>query len=89
MVFLYFRGFDGMYPGDFKLNAGIGACIGIKLLIPVIAISLILLVSIASIFFLYNQKPGDTDFLHKEVPYGCFSSLVTCAMLYFIIIHMA
>jgi len=72
-----FRGFDGMFPGDFKLNAGIGACVGLKWLMPILLLSFLFLLSITVLQLLASKKKEYANFLYKEAPYGCYSSIVT------------
>jgi len=82
VVYRFFRGFDGMFPGDFKLNAAIGALVGFQWLVPITLISfLVLIITAFSIFFL-RMKKIDSTLLHEESPYGCYSSLITIAVLY-------
>ncbi|HEV8051541.1 MAG TPA: A24 family peptidase [Parachlamydiaceae bacterium] len=81
-IYRYFRGRDGMFPGDFKLNAGVGACIGVKLLFPVLAIALILLLGFSLIKLTYSKTLSTMDFLKQEVPYGCYLSLVAIGAVY-------
>jgi hypothetical protein len=71
-----------MYPGDFKLNAAIGACVGLQRLVPVILFSLALLVVVAAILYFFRRKDDESGFLYKEYPYGCFSTVVTIVVLY-------
>ena len=89
-IYRYLRKSDGMFPGDFKLNAGIGACVGIKVLVPVIAISLVLLIVGTFIKVLYGQKVTDTghlvnQYLHKEVAYACYISIVAIVSLFLLL----
>jgi len=80
-MYRYYRGFDGMYPGDFKLNAGIGACLGLKWLMIILTLSMFLLLFVTAIRFF--TKPSTREgILHEESPYGCYSSVVTVAALY-------
>lgn len=83
-IYRYFRGFDGMYPGDFKLNAAIGACIGFKWLLPVMIFSMILLIFVTVIYTLYCGKSQNESLLYREIPYGCYASLVTLALLFYV-----
>ncbi len=80
-IYRFFRHREGMYPGDFKLNAAIGACIGLKLLLPVLAISLMLLFVITLVRVLGAKKPQTESVLYKEVAYGCYLSAVTMVTL--------
>lgn len=82
-IFRYFRGIEGMYPGDFKLNAGIGACIGINLLVPTLLISLILLIIVTATQALMDPKKQNQDFFRQEIPFGCYASFVALASIYF------
>jgi leader peptidase (prepilin peptidase)/N-methyltransferase len=81
----YFRGFDGMFPGDFKLNAGIGASVGVKWMILILVLSAILLVVITLIQIFLRNKTFQTADLYKEVPYACFASVVTIGALYLLL----
>lgn len=82
VIYKYFRGFEGMYPGDFKLNAGIGACFGWKLLLPILLTSLLLLLLCTAIWFLCSKRKKWVNYYYQEIPYGCFASLVTLLALY-------
>lgn len=81
-IYKFFRGFDGMFPGDFKLNAAIGAIVGIRWLIPIILISFVLLVLISTVSYILRQRKIDVKLLHQESPYGCYSSITTIAVFY-------
>jgi leader peptidase (prepilin peptidase)/N-methyltransferase len=83
LIYRYFRGFDGMFPGDFKLNAGIGACLGIHWFLPILAFSLLLLVVVTLAQAFFSRKRAD---VHQEVPYACFASIVTVIALYYALI---
>lgn len=76
------RGFDGMFPGDFKLNAGLGACFGIKMLLPVLILSLLLIIFVAIGKMIWYRKLPDSQELHKEVAYSCYVSIVAILALY-------
>lgn len=80
-IYYYFRHKVGMYPGDFKLNAGVGACIGIKLLLPTLVIAFILLIVTSLVQILSVKKPLEGSFLHKAVSYGCYLSVVAISVL--------
>ena len=77
IIYRYFRGVEGMYPGDFKLNAGIGACLGLTWLFSVLALSFLFLLAFTAAQFFFFQRKADTSFLRQEVPYGCFASIIT------------
>lgn len=81
-IYYYIRGFDGMFPGDFKLNAGIGACVGMTSLIFILMTSLILLLIVTTIQFFLTHRTIDASILYQEVPYGCYSTIVTGVVLY-------
>jgi len=81
-IYRFFRQRDGMFPGDFKLNAGIGACIGFKMLLPVLVIALLLLIVITMIKILSSKESNEGSFLHKEVCYGCYLSVVAVTTLF-------
>lgn len=81
-IYRYFRGFDGMYPGDFKLNAAIGACLGFKWLFPMMILSMTLLIFVTVIYTLCIRKSQKTSLLHQEIPYGCYASVVALALLF-------
>jgi leader peptidase (prepilin peptidase)/N-methyltransferase len=86
LFYLSLRNMDGMFPGDFKLNAGIGALLGIKWLFVTVAASMILLV-IVTLYQAFSQKGKSTySLLTKEAPYGCYSSVVTTVVLYLMLI---
>lgn len=80
------RGFDGIYPGDFKLNAGIGACVGYKLLIPILIVSMASLLVITFLQTLYTQRRITADYFYKEIAYACFTSVVAAAALYLLLL---
>lgn len=74
-LYKWVRGREGMYPGDFKLNAGIGALVGPEgLLIVVICSMVLLLITAFAKRWSFNQ----------EVPYGCYASIVAILFLYMI-----
>lgn len=84
------RKYDGMFPGDFKLNAGIGACIGFKMLIPVLIISMAALIAITVVKVVFFSKSTNTghlysDILYKEVPYACYTSVVAIMAMYLLL----
>jgi leader peptidase (prepilin peptidase)/N-methyltransferase len=83
VIYRYFRGHDGMYPGDFKLNAGIGACVGFKVFIPVLILSLFLLIGVTLVQYLFTKKTNGSNYLSREVPYACFVSVVILPVIYF------
>lgn len=80
-IYKTFRGFDGMFPGDFKLNAGIGACLGLQGLGTVVGISFILLISFAVFQLISQRNEKLSSLLYKEIPYGCFASIVAIAYM--------
>jgi prepilin signal peptidase PulO-like enzyme (type II secretory pathway) len=81
ILFRLLRGKNGMYPGDFKLNAGIGACIGPYLLIPVTLISLTLVLIFALLTLPLKKIRKTKDLFAREIPYGCFLSAVGLIVL--------
>jgi leader peptidase (prepilin peptidase) / N-methyltransferase len=81
-VYRYFRNREGMYPGDFKLNAGIGACVGLKMLFPILGISFLLMIIFSLSRFLYAHRSLNPSYLHKEIAYGCYSTVMTQAVIY-------
>ena len=85
VLYRYLRGFEGMYPGDFKLNAGIGACVGIRWLFLIILISLVFLVVGTIIRLLLSKKKLAVSFLYQEAPYGCYSSIVSIVFLFILL----
>ncbi len=80
-IYRTLRGREGMYPGDFKLNAGIGACFGIKLLLIILTISMLLLFIVTLIRFFVLNKKTQESFLFQEAPYGCYAALVTAIVM--------
>jgi prepilin signal peptidase PulO-like enzyme (type II secretory pathway) len=86
-LFRYFRHQEGMYPGDFKLNAGIGACIGFKFLIPVLIISFVLLIVVTLGQHLFRKEKGNTSFFSREVPYACFVTVIIFVAIFFKLIN--
>lgn len=90
LIYRYFRKFEGMFPGDFKLNAGIGACVGIKLLLPILLISFVLMLVVTLIKVFYTQKVTDTghlvtSYLYKEIAYACFTTIVAFIALFLLL----
>lgn len=90
LVYYYFRNIEGMFPGDFKINAAIGAWVGLKLLLPVLLISLLLVIVVALVKVYLFRKLTDTghfitEYLHKEIAYGCLVSLVTIVTLFLLL----
>ena len=81
-LYRYFRQLNGMFPGDFKLNAGIGACLGIHWLIPTLIIALFFIIICTLGELLWNKKLHDTSDLHKELAYSCYVSIVAIVALY-------
>jgi len=88
VLYSHFRGFDGMYPGDFKLNAGIGACVGVYWMIIIILVSLLSLIVVTVINHLLRTQKNDTSLLYHEAPYGCYSSIVTIGVLYLLLFKL-
>ncbi len=84
-IYRYFRSLEGMYPGDFKLNAAIGACVGIQWLTPIILISFLFLIIFAVIIYIFRTRKINTSFLYQESPYGCYSSVITIGVLYLLL----
>jgi len=82
-IYHYVRHLDGMYPGDFKLNAGIGACIGFQLLVPVFIVSLLLLIATAALKILCIKKESYVTFLQTEIAYACFISVTALFVIYY------
>lgn len=81
-IYRHFRGFEGMYPGDFKLNAGIGACLGLSWLFSILLVALLLMLIGTAIRFFWGKESSHTNILQLEVPYGSYSSIVTVVVLY-------
>jgi leader peptidase (prepilin peptidase)/N-methyltransferase len=69
------RGKEGMYPGDFKLNAGIGACVGVKWMLPTLFLALLLLLAFSFGKFILLKRDERKRFLSQEMPYGCFAAV--------------
>lgn len=86
LVYKYFRGFDGMYPGDFKLNAGLGACLGLHWLLIVLMLSFAAILFGAAVQFLFIRNAGGAAILYKEVPYGCYSTVISSAVFLLLLI---
>lgn len=82
LIFKLLRRYEGIFPGDFKLNAGVGACFGWRLMIEVVMFSMIFLVIFTIGKAIFNRKENVNDILKKEIPYGCFCSIVTIIGLY-------
>ena len=82
VLYHYSRGFDGMYPGDFKLNAGIGACVGLNWLIIILLMSILLLLVVTVAQLFYGMRAINKNLLHQEAPYGCYASVVAVIVLY-------
>lgn len=81
-IYRSFRGFEGIYPGDFKLNAGIGACVGCKLLVGILIVAMVSLVVFTFFQTLYVQKKITADYFYKEIAYACFASTVAIGALF-------
>lgn len=77
----YLRGYEGMYPGDFKLNAAVGALVGWQWLFPIILVSLFFLVVFTVIGVVFKSKKLNLGILQEEAPYGCYSSVMTVMFL--------
>ena len=84
-IYRYFRHQDGIFPGDFKLNAAIGACVGVKYFLITLAFSMLFLVIGSLIQFLYAHRTLHVGYLRKEIAYGCYASIVTVIVLYFLL----
>lgn len=82
VIYRYFKGQEGMFPGDFKLNAGIGACVGFNVLVPILIASMLLLLAVTFIQYLLRDKKKESNYLSREVPYACFVSVVILAVVY-------
>jgi leader peptidase (prepilin peptidase) / N-methyltransferase len=87
VAFRSYRGVDGMYPGDFKLNAAIGAGLGFKWVLVILVISFFLLILVTATQFFFGKKQNDKSFLRQEAPWGCYSSLVAIVILYILLIQ--
>lgn len=87
LIYRNFRHMEGMYPGDFKLNAGIGAILGIKTLLPILGISILLLLIVNVVYFLIKNKKADPEFLYKEIPYACSITTVVITVNYSLLIR--
>ncbi len=85
-IYRFFRHTNGIFPGDFKLNAGIGACVGYKAILIVLAISMVLLIIGTIIQFIYIHRKLDKEYLRKEASFGCYASVVAMAALYYFLI---
>ena len=90
LIYYYFRNIEGMFPGDFKINAAIGALVGLKLLFPILLISLLLVIVVALVKVYLSPKLTDTghfitEYLHKEIAYGCLVSLVAIVSLFLLL----
>lgn len=86
VIYRYYRGFEGMYPGDFKLNAGIGACLGLNWLFYILFVALLLMITGTVIRVLWAKKSPNLSILHHEIPYGSYTSIVAGVALYTLII---
>ncbi len=81
--FRIYRGEDGMFPGDFKLNAGLGACLGIQQLIPILIIALGLVIVGTLVKYFYEEKPPLAVFIKQEIAYGCYTALIAIGAIYY------
>lgn len=81
-IYRYFRHQEGMYPGDFKFNAGIGACVGFKVLLPILFFSFALLIVVTLVQHFFRKEAVDSKYLSREVPYACFVSIVIFVALF-------
>lgn len=82
IFYRYFRSLEGMYPGDFKLNAAIGACVGVGGLMQIISVTFAILLIVTVLLYLLKNRRVDSALLFEEVPYGCYSSMTTLVFLY-------
>jgi leader peptidase (prepilin peptidase)/N-methyltransferase len=88
LLYRALRGVDGVFPGDFKLNAAIGACFGLSWLLPIILGSLMLLIVfnvLKALWSWFGPSPKGQSLkslLQQEVPYGCYVSFVAFVVLY-------
>lgn len=83
-IYRYLRHQEGMYPGDFKLNAAIGACVGFKWLLTIMGGTMALLILTSFFQLLVYKKMTLKNYLQKEVPYGCYASLVGLGAIIFL-----
>lgn len=81
-IYRFFRKQEGMFPGDFKLNAGVGACIGVHYLFLSLAFALLLLILTQIILYWSSNKKE--NFLKKEVAYGCYLSIVSVGFIFYL-----
>jgi len=87
-VFILFKGTDGMYPGDFKLNAGIGACLGLYYLFNVVGIAFVLLICTTLVQSMIKKGGVNKSLLKKEIPYGCYASLALIFNLFLVLLEL-
>lgn len=81
-LYRWYRHQDGMFPGDFKLNAALGACLGIFQLIPLLAIALVLVMLTTIIKYFTQNKPALSTFVKQEISYGCYLAVVALITIY-------
>ncbi len=72
--YLLIRKREGMYPGDFKLNAAIGACFGLEAFLIILFISFVLILA-TSLILSIIEKSHDSTMMSREIPYGCTTTL--------------
>lgn len=82
VIYRLVRKFDGMFPGDFKLNAAVGAAVGYKLLYPILMVAFALLVIYAGLKFYVFHRLSASHVLNKEVSYGCYLAIAAIGGLH-------
>lgn len=82
-LFRYIKHKEGMYPGDFKFNAAIGAVFGVYYLLPILLVSLVLLIVFTAIRFFFKEKSFLLNMMREEIAYGCYVAVVSLLFLFF------
>jgi leader peptidase (prepilin peptidase)/N-methyltransferase len=81
-IYRAWRKQDGMYPGDFKLNGALGACLGLPTLIPVLVIALAVVIVVSIAQLLYGKFENVAAFLKQEISYGCYVAVIALITIY-------
>lgn len=81
VVYRFIRKRDGMFPGDFKMIAAIGACLGWQSLPYIVLIACASMVVFSLVYFGIVQKLNLGKVMQKVMPFGCYGAVVAFAAL--------